>query len=201
LDGIVWQQVVELLEDPALIRQEIQRRLQKIQDSNPTQKRKEIIDREITRHQKGVEKLLDAYQEGLLELDELRSRMPILRKRSEALQAEFRSLEAITSDQQTFLRLAENIEGFLQRLRSTAGTMDVVERQKILRLVVKEILIHKEAIKIRHSIPVTRIVAPPGPSVRDNAPSYLLCSRSQWAALRNPKWSCLEAIIYHHTCP
>jgi site-specific DNA recombinase len=184
LDGIVWQQVVELLEDPALIRQEIQRRLQKIQESNPTKKRKEIIDREITRHQKGIEKLLDAYQEGLLELDELRSRMPNLRKRSEALQAELRSLETITADQQTFLRLAENIEGFLQRLRSNAGTLDVIERQKILRLVVKEIQIHKEAIKIRHSIPVTRIVAPSGPSERDNASSYLLCSGRHDATLR-----------------
>ena len=96
-----------------MIRHEIQRRLQEIQDSNPTKKRKEVIDREITRHQKGIEKLLDAYQEGLLELDELRSRMPNLRKRSEALQAELRSLEAIAVDQQTFLRLAENIEGFL----------------------------------------------------------------------------------------
>jgi site-specific DNA recombinase len=69
-----------LLEDPALIRREIQRRLQKIQDSNPTKKRKEVLDKEITRQQKGIEKLLDAYQEGLLKLDELRSRMPMLRK-------------------------------------------------------------------------------------------------------------------------
>jgi site-specific DNA recombinase len=44
LDGIIWQQVVELLEDPALIRQEIQRRLQDIQDSDSTKKRKEVID-------------------------------------------------------------------------------------------------------------------------------------------------------------
>ncbi|MBU4263365.1 MAG: zinc ribbon domain-containing protein [Proteobacteria bacterium] len=49
LDGIIWQQVVELLEDPTLIRQEIQRRLQEIQDSNPTKKRKEVHDREINR--------------------------------------------------------------------------------------------------------------------------------------------------------
>jgi site-specific DNA recombinase len=131
LDGIIWQQVVELLEDPALIRQEIQRRLQYIHDSDPTKKRKEVIDREINRQQKGIEKLLDAYQEGLLELDELRSRMPNLRKRSEVLQAELRSLEAINADQQTFLRLAENIGSFLARLRSTAETLDVIERQKI----------------------------------------------------------------------
>ncbi len=184
LDGVIWQQVIELLEDPELIRQEIQRRLQEIQDSNPTQKRKEVLDREITRQQKGIEKLLDAYQEGLLELDELRSRLPNLRKRNEALQSELRSLEATTADQQTFLRLADNIGNFLERLRSTAYTLDVTERQKILRLVVKEILIYKETIKIKHSIPTTGATAPSGISGRGDMPSYLLRSGSHQSAAR-----------------
>jgi site-specific DNA recombinase len=201
LDGVIWKQVVELLEDPALIRHEIQRRLQEIQDSNPTQKRKEVIGREIARQQKGIEKLLDAYQEGLLELDELRSRMPHLRKRSEALQSELRSLEATAVDQKTFLRLAENIESFLVRLRSTADTLDVIERQKILRLVVKEILVHKEAIKIRHSIPIRSTVTPAGPSERENPPSYLLCSGRHHTTL----WSAVIANSYApflpHPCP
>jgi len=183
LDRVIWKQVVELLEDPALIRHEIQRRLQKIQDSNPTQKRKEVIDREITRQQKGIEKLLDAYQEGLLKLDELRSRMPQLRKRNEALQSELRSLEATAVDQQIFLRLAENIETFLVRLRNTADTLDVIERQNILRLVVKEILIHKNAIKIRHSIPIKSTVTPAGPHERENNPSYLLRSGRHLAVI------------------
>jgi len=81
LDGIIWQQVVGMLEDPTLIRREIRRRLREIQDSNPAQKRRETLDKEITRQQKCIEKLLDAYQEGLLEIDELRNRMPMLRKR------------------------------------------------------------------------------------------------------------------------
>jgi hypothetical protein len=36
------------------------------------------------------------------------------------------------------------MEDFLGRLRNTADSMDIVERQKILRLVVKEILIDLE---------------------------------------------------------
>jgi len=176
LDELIWKQIIELLEDPEMIRKEIQRRIKEIQDSSPTRKRKEVLDREITRQQKSIEKLLDAYQEGLLKLDELRDRLPNLRKRSEALQAELRSLEAMSADQQTFLRLADNVGNFLERLRGNADTLDVIERQKILRLVVKEILVYKETIKIKHSIPVTGAKAPSGPSGRENMPSYLLCS-------------------------
>jgi site-specific DNA recombinase len=178
LDKIIWKQVIELLEDPELIRQEIQRRLQEIQNSNPIKKRKEVLDREIARQQKSIEKLLDAYQEGLLELEELRCRLPNLRKRSESLQSELRSLEATAGDRQILLRLAENMGNFLERLRCGADTLEVIERQKILRLVVKEILIHKETIKIRHSIPITGTQATSGVSGREDIPSYLLRSRS-----------------------
>jgi len=183
LDKIIWEQVIELLEDPELIRQEIQRRLLEIQNSNPMKKRKEVLIKEITRQQKSIGRLLDAYQEGLLHLEELRRRLPDLRKRSESLQSELRSLEAATGDRQSLLRLADNLENFLERLRSTADTLDVLERQKILRLVVKEILIHKETIKIRHSIPITGTPAPSGVSRRKDIPSYLLRSGSHHPTL------------------
>ena len=179
LDRIIWEQVVRLFEDPELIRQEIQRRLREIQDSNPTRKRKEVLDQQIARQQKGIEKLIDAYQEGLLELEELRRRMPDLRKRKEALLSELRALEATVAAQQTFLRLADNMGNFLERLRSTADTLDVVERQKILRLVVKEILVYKDTIKIKHSIPITGPPKTPASSGTERIlKSYLLRSWS-----------------------
>ena len=186
LDGVIWKQVIELFKNPEMISTEIQRRIKEIKDSSPTRKRKEILDREITRQQKGIEKLLDAYQEGFLKLDELRDRLPNLRKRSEALQAELRNLEATAVDQQTFLRLAENIGNFLERLRCNADTLDVSERQKILRLVVKEILVHKETIKIKHSIPITGTTTPSGPSGIENVPSYLLRSGSHLTTSGKP---------------
>ena len=130
LDEKIWEQVVRLLENPELIRQEIQHRIQQIQESNPTKKRKEVLDKQIIHQQRGIEKLLDAYQEGLLELDELRSRMTELRKRKEALLAELWTIEATVADQQTFLRMADNIENFLERLRCTADTLDIVDRKK-----------------------------------------------------------------------
>jgi len=176
LDNVIWEQVLRLFEDPELIREEIHRRIQEIQDSSPTQKRKEVLDQQIARQQKGIEKLLDAYQEGLLELEELRSRMPELRKRKETLYTELRTLLATVTDQQTYLRLADNIESFLEHLRGTANMLDVLNRQKILRLVVKEILVYKDTIKIKHSIPVTgKPILPPDLSAGEKTPKcYLL---------------------------
>jgi site-specific DNA recombinase len=181
LDEVVWKHVVQLLENPEVIRSEIQRRIRQIQDSSPTKRRKEIVEKEIVRVDKSIEKLLDAYQEGLLELEELRRRTPDLRKRQQSLKSELGSLEAATVSQQGFLRLAENMEDFLGRLRKTADSMDVVERQKILRLVVKEILIDLETIKIRHSIPLTGNSPDSGTLESMAVPSYLLRSGSRIA--------------------
>jgi len=180
LDQIVWQQVIQLLEDPDLVRAEIQRRIKEIHDSNPTKRRKEALGKEITRMQKGIEKLLDAYQEGLLKLEELRKRLPELRKRQEALNSELYSLEAASADQKAFLRLADTIESFLKRLRATAETLSVTERQKVLRLIVKEILVYPKTIKIKHSLPISRPNTPAVSSGPSEMPGYLLRSWSHW---------------------
>ncbi|MHC4753007.1 MAG: recombinase family protein, partial [Planctomycetota bacterium] len=178
LDQLVWEQVIQLLEDPELIRAEIQRRVKQIQDSNPTKRKKETLSKELTRIQKGIEKLLDAYQEGLLQLEELRRRVPELRKREEALKSELLSIETAAADQQLFLQLAYNIEDFLCRLRTAADTLSVTEQQRILRLVVKEILVGRHTLKIKHSIPVPAPNTPTGSSRSSEMPGYLLRSWS-----------------------
>jgi len=98
---------------------------------------------------------MTAYQEDLLSLDELRSRMPELRQREKAMHAELQSIASQTQERAAHLRLAETLSAFLSRLRASANTLDVNERQRIVRLLVKEILVGDDAIVIRHSIPVT----------------------------------------------
>src|SRR5215831_18437606 len=93
LDQTVWAEVVRLLQDPVLIQQELDRRLAAARTSDPTRKREQSLQRELSHVSKGIERLLTAYQEGLLSLEQLRERMPALRHRQQTLRAE---LQAIT---------------------------------------------------------------------------------------------------------
>ncbi len=180
LDEIIWKQIIDLLKNPSLIRSEIKRRIQTIQDSNPTKQRKEVLSKKIKKTEKTIEKLLDAYQEDLLQLDELRSRMPDLRKREKSLKSEFTSVDSLYTDQQAIFKLTENTENYLLKLRKASDTITVTERQKILRLLVKDILIDDDTIRIRHSIPSTKVNSPVpiGPGGGTEIPSCLLRSRS-----------------------
>jgi site-specific DNA recombinase len=169
LDQVVWDHVTRLLADPTLVRAELDRRLAELRAANPATATKARLEREQTRTATAIARLLEAYQEQLLSLDELRSRMPALRAKQHTLAAQLDALQAQLVDQQTTLKLAEDLEGFLGRLRDSATTASVPQRQRVLRLLVKEILIGPDRVVIRHRIPVTS----PEP-----APGYLLRGRS-----------------------
>lgn len=68
-----------------------------------------------------------------------------------------------------YLSLAETLSMFLGRLRVAADTLDILERQRIVRLVVKEVLVADDTIVIRHCIPVPS--GPPNGSSPASDPS------------------------------
>jgi site-specific DNA recombinase len=150
----VWSEILKLLEDPRLIQTEIERRLTAAKNSSPNKRREESLQRDLTRTRKGMERLVTAYQETLLSLEELRTRMPELRRREQTLQAELKSITDQTSDRALYLRLTETLSTFLARLHSSALTLDIAERQRIVRLLIKEVLVDDDTIIVRHSIPI-----------------------------------------------
>jgi site-specific DNA recombinase len=68
LDTFVWGEIMRLLEDPGLMQTEIDRRREAAQKADPLRKREEELRREQARVEKSSERLVTAYQEGLLTL-------------------------------------------------------------------------------------------------------------------------------------
>ncbi len=191
LDQIVWTEVIRLLEDPSLIQQELDRRLAAARSSDPAKKREQSLQRELVHVGKGIERLLSAYQEALMSIEELRARMPALRQREQALRTELQAIADQANERAVFLRLAETLTAFLARLHGAADTLSIVERQRIVRLVVKDVLIGDDTITIRHSIPVSQ-GAPQGgcpPPNQAGGPNYLLCKGSDHSPLRSARLS------------
>ena len=120
LDRVAWTEIVKLLEEPGLIQSELDRRLEAARHTDPTKRREDGLRRDLARLQKSIARLLTAYQEDLLSLDELRHRMPELRRREYATRAELQSIADQTTDRTAYLRLAETLTAFLARLRSLA---------------------------------------------------------------------------------
>jgi site-specific DNA recombinase len=179
LDDLVWQEVLRLLRTPQLIQAELERRRTESLNSSAVQQRQEQVNRELTRLGQQMDKLLDAYQEGLIALADLRKRSPEIKKKLGALEQEQKNLKVRAVEDKRWIEVSNSMETFLGRLNETAQTMTPVERQKLLRLLVKQITVGKDLITVHHSIPTG--------ATRGSAElaSYPLCTRGQRAALRH----------------
>ncbi len=155
LDKLVWDHISDLLANPALIRAEIDRRLDQLRTADPTTAQQQRLAQALTTASAAITRMIKAYQEELISLDELRERMPELRSRETSLRTQLDALAAQLVDRDTYLKLATNLEDFLARLRGNTATATVPEQQRVLRLLVKDVLIGPERILIRHSIPTT----------------------------------------------
>jgi len=154
IEALVWEQVIQLLSNPALVRTEIDRRLMELRTDHVDDVQRDVATKELARIRAGITRLIEAYQEQLISLDELRTRMPSLRQRETTVQAQLATLEAELLDAETYVALAESLEGFLAKLHDVAQSLGVADRQRVLRLVVKEVRVGPESIVIRHSIPL-----------------------------------------------
>ena len=180
LDTVVWDHITGLLADPALIRAEIDKRLEQARTSDPVTSQRNRLEAALAKATASISAMIEALAEQLITIDELRARMPHLRAREQNLRSQIDALDAQAADRKAYLKLADDIEGFLSRLRTSAGTASTEERQKVLRLLVKDVLIGPEKITIRHRIPVRDThpsrgkPAPESDTEGDHRPGYPL---------------------------
>ncbi|HEY2263598.1 MAG TPA: recombinase family protein [Streptosporangiaceae bacterium] len=152
-DQVVWDHVAALLADPALIRAEIGKRLERARTSDPVTRKRGQLEQALAKTGTSIAAMITAFSEQLLTIDELRARMPALRARETGLKDQIAALDAQAADRDAYLRLAGDLEGFLGRLRQSSATATTEDRQRVLRAVVQDVLVGPEKITIRHRIP------------------------------------------------
>ena len=197
LDTVVWDHITGLLADPALIRAEISKRLNAARTADPATRQRKQLQAALAKATASITAMIEAYSEQLITIDELRTRMPHLRARETSLRGQLDALDAQAADREAYLTLADDLEGFLAQLRGNAATATVEDRQRVLRLLVKDVLVGPEKITIRHRIP-TRGSSPGGrqhepdtDTEGDHRPGYLLRWGREVAALREE----LQAVL------
>ena len=104
LDTAVWEAVLRLLGNPELVQSEIERRLAAARDTASHDRRIAELRAESSRNHARMRRL-DAYQEGLVPLDELRDRNAPLHTRERAIRIELDALTASKLDRESRLAL------------------------------------------------------------------------------------------------
>src|ERR1700733_4251521 len=208
LDALIWQEVLRLLQDPTLIQSEIERRMQEAKKADPLRQRAEYLSREQSRLQNKINRLVTAYQEELITLEQLRQRIPELRQQDQAVRSELQSLNMAAQDQSRYLRVVDSLSEFRAQLQDNADHLDLIVRRRIIRLLVKEILVGTDTITIRHSIPLAHSQPQPtdprppssGPLQSGTNADYLLCTRGNRSSLRRTFFRQFHESVFQHPC-
>ena len=130
LEEVVWQDVCSLLADPGRIEREYQRRLKR--DSRGSQFDDGLPAR-IQKIKRGIARLVDAYEEGLLEKSEFEPRLRRSRDRLTKLEADAKK-QAENEAQRTELRLViGHLQEFAGRIKSGLHDADWLTRREIIR--------------------------------------------------------------------
>jgi len=114
LDTVVWDHITGMLANPSLIRTEIGKRLTQARTADPAVRQRERLELALARATTAITRMIEAFQEQLLTIDELRGRMPDLRARETNLRGQLDALDSQLADRDAYLKLADGLEGFLR---------------------------------------------------------------------------------------
>lgn len=152
LDEIVWQKIIELLENPELIIDQYKRQ-KDITLISGTQKQIQKLEQQIQSYDKQIQRLIDAYQMEIITLKDLENRKSNVEQKRSRLQEQIRNLKAAEKNKIDHEKIFENIEAFCDAVRRGIGNANFEDRRKIIELLVEEVIVTNGKVEIAHIVP------------------------------------------------
>ena len=165
LDTAVWEQVCRLLEDPARVLHEYERRLQAAR-TGPRRVELEAVDRQLTKVRGGIGRLIDSYAEGLINKAEFEPRLSELRQRVAKLEADAGALKTSAEQTHCLQLVIGKLEAFAAIIADRLDVANWATQRDLIRTLVQRIEIDDDHVRV-----VFRI--DPGPSDRGGSRSLL----------------------------
>ena len=149
LDAAVWSDVCQILQNPKALREEFERRLNGDEEPNIDLGQ---IQKQIKSVQRGISRLIDGYEEGLLEKSEFEPRVARLRERLTRLQQEAVTAQDRAAQQKELRQVLGQLEDFATQVRRGLDRADFTKRREIIRCLVKAIKIEDEHVRITYRV-------------------------------------------------
>ena len=148
------QSITELLRNPDLLMTQYRQR-QEPGFGTSQQSEQLRLERRLSVLKCEIQRLIDAYQTGVIELDELTERRARLADECASMELQIDRLRQFEQEQQRQIDLSVTVEAFCRNIGTALDNPSFETKQKILRLVVERIDFVDDQITIRHVIPVS----------------------------------------------
>jgi site-specific DNA recombinase len=155
LDALVWTLVRELLQQPQAILQEYAL-WQQVQQGQQGQFQDQLERVDTQRHnlERQLQRLIDAYQQDVLTLQDLATRREQITQRLKGLEQERKQIEHQRDTTIKWEHLANNIERFRTLLGSHVDRLTFEDRQAVVQLLVEKVVVSRDgAVEVHHVLP------------------------------------------------
>jgi site-specific DNA recombinase len=156
LDQLVWGVIAKLLEEPEVVKGIFKQvRQAELEGDGPLQERMKGTEQLIERSRAQIQRLIDAYAAGVIELGELRERREGLEARIDHLRCEMAELKEQQRKRIEEGEVLESLEAFRRAVGEGLEELKPMERQQLVRLLIEEVEVKGNDVQIKHIIPIT----------------------------------------------
>jgi site-specific DNA recombinase len=148
LEEVVWQDVCSLLQEPQRIAREHERRLAQPAPDDSVESLKALAQKV----KRGIGRLIDAYQDGLIDRAQFEPRLTHAQERLQKLDGQITTLAAEQSRQQDLQLVISQVETFAKMLEGGLEQADWSTKRQVIRTLVKQIEIGSEGVKVVYRI-------------------------------------------------
>lgn len=165
LDDLVWQQVVDLLAHPERLKQEYQRRLDRLQQEHQVNADTAALEKHQRHLEQGKSRLIDSYTEGLIDKADFDPKMTHVKLKLEQVAGQITASKRYQAGQFELFLVINRLEEFAAAVNDRLTSLDFTTKREIIRALVKRVEIHHDEIVV-----VFRVDADPGFNRDQGAP-------------------------------
>ncbi len=164
LEQAVWAEVQGVLENPARLTEEYQRRIADAQGDGGARQDVDTLDEQIARLRRGIDRLIDGYAEGIINPPEFEPRVAGLKQRLGRLQGERRARSETLELERDLVLVIGRLEEFITRMRTGLGELDWNGRRDVIRALIRRIEIDHDNVDVVFRVPSRSPEGGGGPS-------------------------------------
>jgi site-specific DNA recombinase len=160
LDDYVWESVCEFLKDPERLIDEWSRRDNSSCLSSELERQRDEASRALSIQEKSIKRLLDAYEAGAVDLDELTQRTARTRTRVEQARLVLKEAEGRLSEVIELHTVVSHLDTFRKQVWERLDNTTWEERRQIIRALVSRVEIDAKEATVVYRVPITYTPSP-----------------------------------------
>ena len=147
IETAVWEEVKELLKNPARLLEEFQRRM--IENPINSYDHAEIsIENQINKLTRGISKIIDSYAQDLINKEEFEPRIKSMRQKLKNLEEQKENINKQKCSIQELKLIVTNLEDFSSYVGDKLENIEWIKKRDIIRLLVKRVDIDQDEVTV-----------------------------------------------------